>query len=168
MKTYLKHTLLFLAYHPISYLAGGLIAGIPSIILGAFFETNRAPITNFVQPILCTIVPLIFLFFFLQRDAYENRRFSPLLIIGSSIPLFIIQTIFVLRHNFGLLVTGSVGIVTPVIFPNTENAMHYLLVQIGLQLFVYLPTYLLASYFGYKRRIRENEKMIAEYETTVK
>ena len=97
----------------------------------------------------------------------ENRRFSPLLIIGSSLPLFIIQTVFILHNNFGMLVIGSVGIVTPVIFPNTENTMHYLLVQIGLQLFVYLPTYMLASYFGYKRRIRENEKMIEKHEATI-
>lgn len=165
MKTYLKHTLLFIAYHPVSYLAGVLIAGFPSIILGAYFETNREPIQNVVQPVLITMAPLAFLFFFLQRDAYENRRFSPLLIIGSSIPLFIIQTIFVLHNNFGMLVVGSVGIVTPVIFPDTENTMHYLLVQIGLQLFVYLPTYLLASYFGYKRRIRENVKMITEHKS---
>ena len=167
MKTYLKHTLLFLAYHPLSYLAGGLIAGLPGIILGAFFETNREPITNIVQPILYTVVPLAFLFFFLQRDAYESRRFSPLLIIGSSIPLFIIQTFFILHNNLGMTVVGSVGIVTPVIFPNSENTLHYLLVQIGLQLFVYLPTYLIASYFGYRRRIRENEKMIAEHEATM-
>lgn len=167
MKTYLKHTILFISYHPVSYLAGGLIAGLSSIILGALFETNREPIQNVVQPVLITMAPLAFLFFFLQRDAYENRRFSPLLIIGSSIPLFLVQLILVLHNQLGMTLVGGVGIVTRVFFPNTENPLHYALVQIGLQLLIYLPTYLLASHYGYKRRLNENKRMITEHQQTV-
>lgn len=164
MKVYLKHTVLFLLYHPVSYLAGGHIAGLPSILLGAIFEANRDPITNIVQPILVTIIPLLFLFFFLQRDSYNLRRFSPLMIIGSAVPLFAYQLICILHKNLGMLAVGGIGIVTKAIFPNTDNVLHYVVVQIGLWLLVYLPTYLFASYYGYKRRVKENEKMIKEYE----
>ena len=160
MKTYLRHTLLFSLYHPVAYLAGGLIAGFPVLILGAVFETNREPIQNIVQPILCTIIPLVFLFCFLHRYAYDNRKFSPLMIIGSSLPLFIAQLILVYNNQLGMTLVGSVGIVAGVFFPNTENTMHYVLVQIGLELLIYLPTYLLASFSGYRRRMKEIQEMI--------
>lgn len=164
MKAYLKHTVLFFLYHPVSYLAGGLIAGIPNVILAAIFEANRDPIVNIVQPISVTVIPLLFLFFFLQRDSYEHRRFSPLMIVGSAVPFFIFQLICVLCKNYGLLVVGGASIVADAIFPDTENTLHYVFVLIGLWLFVYMPTYLFASYYGYKRRVKENEKMIKEHE----
>ena len=66
MKEYLKRTLLMALYHPLSYFVGSLIAGFPILILTAICETNREPIQNILQPILHTIVPLAFLFFFLQ------------------------------------------------------------------------------------------------------
>lgn len=164
MKEYLKQTLLITLYHPVSYLAGGLIAGFPSLILGAIFEADREPIQNILQPILYTLVPLVFLFFFLHRDAHENRRFSPLLVAGSSLPFFTIQLILVYYRQYGMTLVGSVGIVTPILFPNTENNIHYVLVQIGLQMVLYLPTYILATYIGYKRRMRETQQMIEEHE----
>ena len=163
MKTYLKNMILFSLYHPVSYLAGGLIAGFPGVILGAIFEANREPIENIVQPLLMTVIPLFFLFFFMQKQAYEDRRFSPLMVIGSSLPFFVVQIIYVLNKNYGMTIVGSTGIVTKVIFPNTENVTHYLLVQIGLQLLVYLPTYLLASYVGYRRVIKEIKEIKEEY-----
>lgn len=162
MKAYLKHTILLVLYHPISYLAGGLIAGLSSTILAAIFETNHEPIINIVQPVLITVVPLIFLFFFLQRDSYESRRFSPLMIIGSSLPFFIFQLVCILKYDYGMLFVGGVGIVARAIFPDTENTIHYLLVQLGLQLLIYVPTYLLASYFGYWRWMEEIKEMKGE------
>lgn len=168
MKSYLKHTVLFILYHPLSYLAGGLIAGITCTILSAIFETNREPIQNIVQPILITIVPLIFLVYFFQRDAYEYRRFSPLMIIGSSIPFFVFQITRILKRDLGILFVGGVGVITNALFPDTEYIEHFVLVQIGLQLLIYLPSYLLASYVGYRRRMREIQEMKHEHQEKVK
>ena len=166
MKEYLKRTLLMALYHPLSSFVGSLIAGFPILILAAICETNREPIQNILQPILHTIVPLAFLFFFLQHDAYESRRFSPLMTIGSSLPFFILQLILIYNKQYGMTLVGSIGLVTPMIFPNTEYTPHYILVQIGLQLLVYLPIYILATFVGYKRRMREIQQMINGHENT--
>jgi len=167
MKAYIKRTILFILYHPVSYLAGGLIAGLFSIIIGAILEKYREMVTGVIQPLLITILPLAFLFFFLQRDSYENRRFAPLTIITSALPFFVIQRICIFSGNLGMMVVGGVGVVTPVLFPNAEHLeimWPYMVVQLGLQLFVYLPTYLLASYCGYKCRQIEITTMVEEDE----
>ena len=167
MKTYLKNAGLIALYHPIAYLVGELLIAIPLLIFRAFFEERDSVIIdNVVQPILFTILPLAFLFFFFYRDAYESRRFSPWMTIGATIPFFIIQIISVLNNNHGFLLVGGVGLLTEMFFPFTEKVGHYLLVQLGLQLLVYLPTYLLASYCGYRHRAKEIVKMTEKPEET--
>ena len=62
-----------------------------------------------------------------------------------------------------MMVVGGLGVVTPVLFPNAENLeimWPHMIVQFGLQLFVYLPTYLLASYYRYKHRQVESNKWL--------
>ena len=167
MKTHLKNAGLIALYHPIAYLVGDMLIAIPLLLCRAFFEeTDSTLIDNTIQPILLTILPLAFLFFFFWRDAYENRRFSPWMTIGATIPFFIVQIIAVLNNNQGFLLVGGVGPLTEMIFPFTEEVGHYLLVQLGLQLLIYLPTYLLASYCGYRHYVKEIEKMTAKPKET--
>lgn len=88
------------------------------------------------------------------------------MIIGATIPFFILQIILILQNNYGFLLVGSVGPLTDMFFPFTEETGHFLLVQLGLQLLVYLPTYLLASYCGCRHRKNEIEKMTEKPEKT--
>lgn len=168
MKAYLKRTILFILYHPVSYLAGGLIAGLFSIVIGAILEKYREMVIGVIQPLLIILLPLAFLFFFLQRDAYENRCFAPIKIITSALPLFVIQQICIFVGNLGILAVGGVGIVTPVLFPSVEILelmWPYMITQLGLQVFLYLPVYLLASYCGYKRRQTEIKQLVSQHES---
>ena len=167
MKNHLKSAGLIALYHPIAYLVGDMLIAIPLLICRAFFEeTDSSIIDNVVQPILLTILPLAFLFLFFFRDAYESRRFKPWILIGATVPFFILQIILVLQNNYGFLLVGGVGVLTEMFFPFTEETGHYLLVQLGLQFFIYLPTYLLATYCGYRHRSKEIEKMTEKTEET--
>ena len=167
MKSYLKNAGLIALYHPIAYLVGNMLIAIPLLLCRSFFEeTDSTLIDNTIQPILLTILPLAFLFVFFWRDAYESRRFNSRMIIGATIPFFILQIILILQNDYGFLLVGSVGPLTDMLFPFTEETGHFLLVQLGLQLLIYLPTYLLASYCGYRHRLKEIEKMTEKPEET--
>lgn len=163
MKRYLKNAILLFLFHPVSYLAGSLIASIPGLVIAAIFEHTRA-VGHWVQFVLFLVLPLLFLFFFIQREAYETRRFAPFFLIASCIPTFLLQSALVLKQNYGAVIVGSVAVITEGLFPEEPQHIHYILTFIGLWLLVYIPVYLLAAYCGYKRRKNEINQMIQEHE----
>ena len=160
-------------YHPVSHFAGMMVGGLMSIFIGAIFERHWAVIGGVVEPLICTFFSLAILFYIFQMEAYERRSFKPWFIIATVIPFFIIQHIVVLLPDSAFWINGSCTSMAQMIFPEIQYPWHeyplqLLVTQFGLQLLVYLPTYLLGSYYGYQRRIRENEKMIAEHEAKTK
>ena len=166
MKSYLKQSGLYIVYHPPVHLVGSVMGGIFSIIIGAFLEHHREIATDIVQPLLVTFLPIVILFYIFYHEAYEKRRFEPLSIVLCTIPFFVIQHITLCIYPYGAtLINGGYFTIAEVIFKKVDYLWQHLVTQLGLQLFVYLPTYLLASYCGYKRRTGENERMIEEHES---
>ena len=166
MKTYLKQSCLHIIYHIPAHLVGSVLGGVISIIIGAFLEHHREIVTDIVQPILVIFIPIIILFCIFHHEAYEKRRFKPLSIVLCATPFFVIQHITLCLSTYGAtLINGGYYTVGEVIFHKLDYLWQHLVTQLALQLFIYLPTYLFASYCGYRHRLRENEKMIAEHES---
>lgn len=173
MKTYLKRSALFILYHPVSHFAGMMAGGMLSLLIGAVFERHWEAMNSIVEPIICTLIPLAILFYIMQMEAYEKRSFKPWSIIATAIPFFILQYIFILIPDSAFWINGDCTSIAQMIFPEVQYPWHeyplqLLATQLGLQLFAYLPTYLLGSYYGCRRRNRENEKMIFEHEAKTK
>lgn len=169
MKYYVKQSGLYIIYHLPAHLAGTLSAGVSGVIIAAIIEHHREMATNIVHPILIITLPIIILFYMFHHEAYEKRCFEPLTIIVCAIPFFVIQHISLCIFPYGAtLINGGYLTIAEVIFEKVDHLWQHLVIQLGLQLFIYLPTYLLASYCGYKRSANEIAAMIEEHETTTK
>lgn len=165
MKLYWKRAGLLALYHLPAHFVGSLVAGLSGIIIAAFFERHHDIIKGIVRPTLFILLPIAILFYIFHREAYEKRRFEPMSIVVSAIPFFIIQHISLCTYPYGAtMINGGYYTVGEVIFHKLDYLWQHLVTQLGLQLLIYLPTYLFASYCGYKHRLRENERMIAEHE----
>ncbi len=167
MRSYLKQSGLYIVYHPPVHLVGSVMGGIFSIIIGAFLEHHREIATDIVQPLLVTFLPIVILFYIFYHEAYEKRRFEPLSIVLCAIPFFVIQHITLCIYPYGAtLINGGYFTIAELIFEKIDYLWQHLVVQLGLQLLIYLPTYLLASYCGYRHRKNEIEKMTEKPEET--
>ncbi len=172
MKFFLKRTGLFYLYNTLAIFAGMLASGIPTLLLRSIIQPDSLG-SNIISGIIDTLITMGILFFLMQRDVYERRVFSFKSVILPAITVCAIRwgLWYVSSGKAAFWVTGSSLFLSPIMFPNinfdflTKEAVYYRLIStIVFDVIVTLPIFIGSGYFGYKRRIRENEKMIKEHE----
>ncbi len=155
MKSRTKKTLLYLIYNELAFLVGGIGGGVIGLawhlILGN--SVNRA----LLYGITCTVVICAALLYLMQRDAYEERQFSPKAILLSVLPVFAFRwlLVFLLGGNTGVLLSGSASM-----FTDGETVAEVLITLVAFDLLLHLPAFLLGGWWGYHRRKRETDEMI--------
>ena len=174
MKLFLKQTGLFYLYNTLAIFAGELTAAIPIVILRAIFKTDGYTVaSNLISGIGCYICTVSFLLFLMHRDIYENRKFSFTTVVLPAITVCVIRWIiwYLSKGNAAFWVTGGATFFTSILFPDTlldwgnpEYVQYHLISTIICDLLITIPAFLLGGYWGYKRRINENKKMIKEHE----
>ena len=160
MKRYLKQSVFLMLYHPASYLAGMLIAGIVSVILSACLKTTLSTAYSFFDPLMLTVSPLLIFFVFLFFDGYKSEYCSARFVFLSALPCFIVQHICILCGYHGAMAIGSCQVLTATLLPSQKgnSILEVCLVMLGLQLLLHLPTYLFAYSCGHKLRVKRNVK----------
>ena len=159
MKTYGKRTILYLAYNVLAFLAGGIAGGLAGLalhlILGDYISRDL------VYGVAVTLVVCVTIVYLLQREAYEKRQFSPLSILLSVLPCFVLRWVPVfLSGNTAIFFCGGASLFASFLFPDAETHTPLLFTLILLDLLIHLPAFLLGGWWGYKRRERETNALI--------
>lgn len=157
---YLKFAGLFTAYHPISHWGGVFISGILSVIVAFIAKDNYVqPLSTYVEQFFLCTIPFVFLFVLVYVTAARTQYFSPKFIVFSVIPLFVMQHVYILLFGASFWINGISANLCFLWFPAYYNIVRWptALIQLGLQVFVYLPIYMLASYCGCQRGLKNAE-----------
>jgi len=152
---YLKRTGLYFIAQPISHWVGLFISGLCGLIAAFIFEEDYVhPLsTYFEQFFLCTL-PFVALWLFLYFTVCKVEGFSRKDMMVSLLPLFVIQHIYIFAFGPSFWINGITPTLSFLLFPEHQTVWVYALVQLGLQLIVYLPIYLFASHRGYLRKLK--------------
>lgn len=158
---YLKRSGLFFLAFPLAHWAGVFVSGVLSVIAAFAFKENYSLYSSVIEyACLCT-TPFISLFFLVQYfTGYdENDHFSPKTIIASIIPLFVLQWIYLFIWGPAFWINGICANLSFICFSKYYNISIWpnVLIQLGLQLLVYLPIYVFASRNGYLRKAKEDQ-----------
>lgn len=174
MKLLLRRTGLFYAYNTLAIFAGELIASIPGVIIRACFSFNAYTTESYlVYGILCYLCTISVLFFLVQRDVYENRKFSFTSVVLPAILVCVIRWLIWYFSNgqAAFWVTGGATFFSPLLFPNIgfqfinkESVLYDLITTILCDLLITIPAFIGAGWFGYWRRKREIKEMTIEHE----
>ena len=158
MKAYVKRTFLYLLFQELAFLVGGIVGGLAGLafhlILGNYISRNL------VYGVTVTLFTCITMGYLLQREAYEKRQFSPLSILLSVLPCFVLRWVPVfLSGNTAIFFCGSASLFASFLFPDAETHIPLLFTLILLDLLIHLPVFLLGGWWGYKRRKKETEAL---------
>ncbi len=173
MKLYLKRTFLFYAYNTLAIFAGELLTSIPAIILRAVFEMDAYTTQSYlVYGVGCYLFTVSILLFLMHRDVYENRKFSITTVVLPAITVCVIRWFiwYITDGKAAFWVTGGATFFSPLLFPavsfeflNEDSVLCDLITTIICDTLITIPAFLLGGFWGYKHRINENKKMIAEH-----
>ena len=170
---YLKRTGILICLHPVANLIGMLCAAVFSMILRMIIKDVPPTPSPVSTPVLLIAFSQLFILIFIQQETLIHRYQSPRHLLLSALPYFAIQYLaIVFFGGYSLTINcGLSSIVNPIClfiethYQNVLRASFYsaelmtlirflvnCVIQLLLQLFVYLPTYFLAFAIGYHRR----------------
>ena len=160
MKSYGKRTFLCLVYNELAFLVGGLLGGIIGLILHLIL--GNAANRDLLYGVTTALVICAALFYLTQREAYEERQFSPKAIVLSVLPVFVLRwlVVFLSKGDQGILLCGSASL-----FTDGETVAELMITLICFDLLIHLPAFLLGGWWGYRRRKRETEALITSKDT---
>lgn len=152
---------LFFIAHPLSHWLGAIVSGVSSLIVAFILKEDYPTYSSVIEYVCLFTVPFISLFFLVQYfTGYdENNHFSPKTIIASIIPLFVFQWIYLFIWGPAFWINGICANLSFICFSKYYNISIWpnVLIQLGLQLLVYLPIYVFASRSGYLRNAKEDQ-----------
>ena len=174
MKVFIKRTGLFYLYNTLAIFAGELSAAIPVVILRAFFHMDAYTVeSNLISGFVCYLCTIGFLLFLMHRDVYENRTFAFTTVVLPALTVCLIRWLiwYISKGKAAFWVTGGATFFSMILFPNVsfelvnkEAVIYHLISTIVCDLLITMPAFLLGGYWGFKRRINENQKMIDQHE----
>ncbi|MBE6806513.1 MAG: hypothetical protein E7527_00655 [Ruminococcaceae bacterium] len=176
MKSFLKRTGLYYLYNTLAIFAGELIGVFPTLALRLVFQETMND-AYLIQGVVIELSIVGVLFFLMQRDIYEKRQFSFKTVMLSALIVCIVRWLLWIGTSgkIAFWVTGGATSFSPVFFPNvsfvfwnSETVFYDLLSTIICDILFILPAFIGGGYYGYWRRVKENEKMIKEHEETTK
>ena len=154
------------------------MAFIPGVILRACFGFDAYTFESYlVYGILCYLCTISILFFLIQRDVYENRKFSFVTVVLPAILVCMIRWLiwYLSDGQAAFWVTGGATFFSPILFPdisfqviNKESVLYDLIATILCDLLITIPAFIGAGLFGYRRRKREIEEMIEKHEEKIR
>lgn len=176
MKSYLKRIGLFYLYNTLAIFAGTLIGVFPTLALRLVFQKTMND-AYLIQGLVCELTIVGVLVFLMQRECYEKRQFSfKSVVLPAGIVCVIRWLIWIATSGkIAFWVTGAASSFSSLLFPNisfafrnSETVFYNLLSTILCDFLFILPAFICGGYWGYRRRIRENEKMISEHKANTK
>ena len=149
-----KQPFLYFVYGELAFLVGGIVGG--GIGLALHLILGNAVDRTLLYGVATALVICAALFYLTQREAYDERRFSPAATILSALPGFALRwlIIFLSKGNQGILLCGSASL-----FTDGETVAEVLITLICFDLLVHLPAYLAGGWWGCRRRKRETEAL---------
>ena len=174
MKRYFKRTILFYLFNTLAIFAGELIAAIPVLIVRAVFETDAYTTdSNLITGIFCEVCIVTILLYQMRRDSYETRQFSLQATVLPAITVCVIRWIiwYLSKGEAAFWVTGGATYFTRILFPDvslifgkSDYVLYHLISTIICDILITIPAFLVGGYWGYRRRINENKRMIQDHE----
>ena len=176
MKSYLKRTGLFYLYNTLAIFAGTLIGVFPTLALRLAFQKEMSD-AYLIQGLVCELSIVGVLLFLMRRECYEKRQFSfKSVILPASIVCVIRWLLWIATSGkIAFWATGAATSFSCIFFPSisfafrsSETVFYNLLSTIICDFLFILPAFIGGGYWGYRRRINENKKMIKEHEEQTK
>lgn len=155
-----KKAFLYFAYNELAFFTGGIVGG--GLGLATHLILGNAVNRTLLYGVTSTLTICAALFYLTQREAYEERRFSPASTVLSALPGFVLRwlLVFLSKGDQGFLLCGSASM-----FTDGETVAELMITLACFDLLIHLPAFLAGGWWGCRRRRRETEALTTSKDT---